>query len=75
MRDECGNYINTWAINVKNLLQELGFNCLWENGNITHIQFRMVLSRLYDQYFQQWFSVLRTTQRLETYGLIKTTLS
>ena len=44
---------------------------LWENGNITHIQLRMVISRLYDQYFQQWFSVLRTTQRLETYGLIK----
>ena len=48
MRDESGNYINTWAIYVTNLLQELGFSYLWENGNITHIQLRMVISRLYE---------------------------
>ena len=67
------NYNNDamWADQVKNLLSELGFSYLWQNNNITELQLKCIIQRLYDQYFQKFYSDIRTSTKLSTYNLLK----
>lgn len=60
-----------WADQVKNLLSELGFSYLWQNNDITELQLKCVIQRLYDQYFQKFYSDIRTSTKLLTYNLLK----
>ena len=60
-----------WADQVKNLLSELGFSYLWQNNNITELQLKCIIQRLYDRYFQKFYSDIRTSTKLSTYNLLK----
>ena len=72
--DNVGNITNnkSWAAGVKSLLNDLGFNFLWNNTNVTNIQIEKVSERIVDQYLQSWYSQIDTSSKLESYKLFKT---
>ena len=72
MKDANGNSTNSWSKQVKKLIDDLGFSYLWMNNNVTQLQLDSVIRSIYDQFYQQWFSELRNSSKLETYCLIKT---
>ena len=72
LKDQSGNQINAWAKQVKQVIDNLGFSYLWMNDNVTQLQLDSMIRSIYDQFYQQWFSDLRKSSKLETYCLIKT---
>ena len=58
--------IKYWASELKSMLNDLGFSYLWNADTITNILLQKVIERLYDQYLQKWFCVLRTMSKLST---------
>ena len=67
--------INTWALEVKNMLNDLGFSYLWMSDNLSYGQSQIVIKRLNDQYIKKWFSDLSTMPKLCTYNMFKTDLT
>ena len=53
-----------WAHHVKKLLQSLGFNNLLINQEIETINFQLIKQRIYDQYYQSWYSNINNSPRL-----------
>jgi hypothetical protein len=74
MTDRNGEIINTWSKKVRNLLSTLGFAYLWNDSNITDIQIRDIIQRIYDQHLQQWCFELNSSSKLESYKLFKNDL-
>ena len=70
MKDSRQNVIG-WALDVKTLLNNLGFAYLWNNENISRLQLNSVIDRLHDQYLQGFYAELRTSSKLSTYKEIK----
>ena len=60
-----------WAQEVNKLLNDLGFNYLWNNDNVTLLQLNKVIERLKDQYLQYFYSELNKCSKLITYNKIK----
>ena len=60
-----------WAQEVNKLLNDLGFNHLWNNDNVTLLQLNKVIERLKDQYLQYFYSELNKCSKLITYNKIK----
>ena len=46
------------ADQVKKLLFQLGFSYLWKNNDIIKLQLKCVIQRLYDLYFQKFYSYI-----------------
>ena len=57
---------NNWVLQLKTLLNKLGFTDLWNSQSMTKLQLQMVSQCIYDQYFQSWYSAVNTTSKLET---------
>lgn len=72
LSDANGNLVNSWSINVKNMLSELGYAYLWNKENVSNIEVNMVVQRIYDQYLQQWCTQLSSFSKLESYNIFKT---
>ena len=64
--------INIWTLEVKNVLNDVGFSYLWTSDNLSYGQIQVVIKRLYDQYIQKWFADLRRMPKLCTYNMFKT---
>lgn len=65
------NGCRSWLADVKDLLYNLGFAYLWDTQNITSLQIKAVVERLYDQYIQTWHSCVNDSPKLSTYRAIK----
>ena len=70
MKDSRQNAIG-WALEIKNLLNTLGFNYLWKNENVSNMQLKRVIETLYDQHLQGIYAELRGSSKLTTYIQIK----
>ena len=70
LKDSRQNAIG-WALEVKNLLNNLGFNYLWNNENVSNMQLKRVIETLYDQHLQGFYAELRGSSKLTTYNQIK----
>ena len=71
MTDNNNQFVNKWTNDVKCLLQDLGFSYLFDNPH--SIFLKSIIQRIYDQYYQQWFSEINNSSKLDTYSLIKST--
>ncbi|KAL4222869.1 hypothetical protein ACF0H5_018909 [Mactra antiquata] len=71
MTDNNGILVNSWSINVKTLLSNLGFLYLWANPDISNLQINNVIQRVIDNYLQSWYACLNSFSRLETYKFFK----
>ena len=70
MKDSRQNAVG-WALEMKHLLNSLGFNYLWDNENVSNMQIKRVIETLYDQYLQRFYAKLRDSDKLITYSKIK----
>ena len=70
LKDSRKNAIG-WALEIKNILNNLGFNYLWNNENESNMQLKRVIETLYDQHLQGFYAELRESSKLTTYNQIK----
>ena len=61
----------SWALEIKKMLDNLGFGYLWINNVVTKLQLFKVIERLHDQYYQEWFATLNGSSKLSNYNYIK----
>ena len=64
-----------WITNIKNLLEQNGMACFYNNMHLNKPQFihKKIFQRLSDKFHQEAFNTLiDKTSKLRTYGLIKT---
>ena len=64
---------SNWAYHIKVILEECGLYYIWQNQFNMLINFDMIQQRIKDIYYQQWYSEINNSRRLETYGLFKHT--
>ena len=62
-----GSNDNSWALNLKRLLDSLGFQFLWINQSMSRSQLNMVLQAVYDQFLQSWYADVGNTSKLSVY--------
>ena len=65
------NNCNTWYVNVKQLLCDLGFQFLWNNITVNNGHIAAITQRIYDPYLQHYYNDIKTSSKLETFSLIK----
>lgn len=65
---------NSWALSVKNLLNDLGFAFLYDpvNFDVNTDYFPMLKQRLRDQYLQEWSDTVDNQPKLDYYKKFKT---
>ena len=51
-----------------------GLSYIWVNQNRTRLQMNLILNRIKDTYYQQWYSKINNSPRLQTYALFKHTV-
>ena len=56
---------------VKTLLQSLGFNEVWINQSENSIKYETIKERIYDHYYQSWYSNINNSLRLSYYRIFK----
>jgi hypothetical protein len=57
-----------WALNIKNILNNLGLSYIWENQFDIYIPFDTIKQRILDNYLQSWYSEINNSSRLKTYN-------
>ena len=62
---------HNWPYHVKKLLQSLGFYNLWINQEIETKNFQLIKQRIYDQYYQSWYSNINNSPSLHYYSIFK----
>lgn len=62
-----------WAFQIKSILQEHGFEFVWNNQSDIEIPFVAIRQRIFDMYFQKWYSDINNSNRLQSYCIYKHT--
>jgi hypothetical protein len=58
-----------WAFQLKELLQEHGLSNVWDNQG--GVNYSMIKQRIFDMYYQQWYSSVTNSSKLQTYSSFK----
>ena len=64
-------YNQNWAYQIKSMLQNLGLGNLWVNQKHCDVFLPDIKQRIFDQYYQSWYSAINNSQRLASYSRIK----
>ena len=62
---------NNWAYHIKNILDSHGLMNIWHNQFNMTIRLNTIKQRIFYMYYQQWYSSINNSPRLETYSLCK----
>ena len=62
----------TWATEIKNIIDNLGFSHTWNNFDINVDYLPIFKQRLRDQFIQEWQIVINNSTKLESYCRYKT---
>lgn len=60
-----------WAFQIKSILQQHGFEFVWNNQPSMEIPFKVIRQRIFDMYFQKWYSEINNSNRLQSYCIFK----
>ena len=60
-----------WAFHIKTILNDLGLTNYWLNQDQQIIELPLIKQRLFDQYFQSWYSNINNSHRLTYYSMFK----
>jgi hypothetical protein len=71
MDSKINNVRGSWAIEVKTLLENLGFAYVWAEMSFSKQQLNAAIETLYCQYYQRFYSSVDTMPKLCTYKLFK----
>ena len=64
---------NNWAYQIKTILDNLGLGNLWIQQEHLNIYLPLIKQRIFDQYYQSWYSTINNSQRLSSYCRYKHT--
>ena len=62
-----------WASQIKTILQQHGFEYIWQQQFDIDIPFPIIKQRIYDTYLQKWYSDINNSARLKAYSVFKHT--
>lgn len=62
-----------WASQIKSILQQHGFEYVWQLQSDIEIPFHCIKTRVFDIYKQKWYSDINNSSRLQSYCLFKHT--
>ena len=62
-----------WASQIKSILQQHGFEYVWQLQSDIEIPFHCIKTRIFDIYKQKWYSDINNSSRLRSYCLFKHT--
>lgn len=60
-----------WAYQIKSMLENLGLAHLWHDQQNMDIFLPLIRQRIFDQYYQTWYSNINNSQRLASYCRFK----
>ena len=60
-----------WALQIKLILQEHGFEYVWRQQAELVIPFHSIRQRIIDTYQQSWYSEINNSSRLRSYNIFK----
>ena len=69
------NVSYTWAAQIKHMLDESGFTCVWNNQFDVLPNVLSIKPRIIDQYVQLWSSNINESSELDWYRLFKNNFS
>ena len=59
---------SNWAFQIKSLLNELGLSYIWLQQNDFTIPVDLMKQRIFDNYYQSWYSNINNSSRLSMYS-------
>ena len=62
---------SNWAFQIKSLLNKLGLNYIWLHQTEIDIPFELIKQRIFDNYYQSWYSEINNSSRLIMYSRYK----
>ena len=62
---------SNWAFHIKSLLNELGPSYIWLQQNEFSIPVDLIKQRIFDNYYQSWYSNINNSSRLSMYSRYK----
>ena len=62
---------SNWAFQIKSLLNKLGLNYIWLHQTEIDIPFELIKQRIFDNYYQSWYSEINNSSRLSMYSRYK----
>ena len=60
-----------WAYQIKLILQQHGLEYVWNQQFEIEIPFNTIRQRIFDMYFQKWYSEINNSNRLMSYSIFK----
>lgn len=60
-----------WAYQIKCILQQHGFEYVWVQQSEIDIPYKTIKQRIFDMYFQKWYSDINNSSRLVSYCIYK----
>ena len=60
-----------WASQIKSILQQYGFEYVWQQQSSIDIPLHSIRQRIIDVYQQSWYSEINNSSRLESYCIFK----
>lgn len=60
-----------WATQIKTILQQHGFEYIWQQQFEIDIPFHIIKQRIFDVYLQIWYSDINNSSRLKAYCVFK----
>ena len=67
----CNYNGGNWASQIKQLLQEHGFDYVWQLQTEIKIPFARIKLRIFDNYKQSWYGNINNSPRLQAYSNFK----
>ena len=60
-----------WAYQIKLILQQHDLEFVWNQQFEIEIPFNTIMQRIFDMYFQKWYSEINNSNRLMSYSIFK----
>ena len=67
----CSYNGKNWASQIKQILQEDGFDYVWHLQSEIEIPFDSIKLRIFDNYKQSWYANINNSTRLQSYSVFK----
>ena len=62
---------NNWAYQIKSMLQQHGLEFIWNQQFEIEIPLNIIKQRIFDIYYQRWYSEINNSNRLMSYSIFK----
>jgi hypothetical protein len=60
-----------WVSQIKQILNEHGFGYVWLSQKLDNTTLQLIKQRIFDNYYQKWYSEINNSSKLKTYAIFK----